>query len=190
MGYETAPATLMLATNCACCGKALVDSTSVETGVGPDCRKEYGYTEAQGAPDWTAVARSNPFDCPAEEIARDARKLCNRLVYRAAAGADQAMQVRIAQTVHHLGYVKLGEKLMSRATSAVVTVENGRIKVKTPKKVDAFVEASRQIPGRWYVAEEKATTFPYHAKVEVWAMLRKVFKGGVLMTPKGIVPIE
>jgi len=45
MGYENAPATKIMATNCCCCGKALVDSVSVETGVGPVCRKKYGYNK-------------------------------------------------------------------------------------------------------------------------------------------------
>lgn len=41
MGYETAAATLLLATHCACCGRPLVDATSVEVGIGPICRKKY-----------------------------------------------------------------------------------------------------------------------------------------------------
>ncbi len=42
MGYENAPATILLATNCACCGRALVDAVSVETCIGPECRKKFG----------------------------------------------------------------------------------------------------------------------------------------------------
>ena len=38
MSYENAPATKMLATNCCCCGRPLVDSMSVELGIGPECR--------------------------------------------------------------------------------------------------------------------------------------------------------
>ena len=34
--YTQAPATLMLATNCVCCGRALVDAVSVELGIGPE----------------------------------------------------------------------------------------------------------------------------------------------------------
>ena len=43
MSYENAPATRMLATHCAACGRPLVDATSVETGMGPVCRERYGY---------------------------------------------------------------------------------------------------------------------------------------------------
>lgn len=41
MSYENAPATKLLATACACCGRDLVDAVSVETGIGPECRKKY-----------------------------------------------------------------------------------------------------------------------------------------------------
>ena len=51
-GYESAPATSLVATNCACCGHPLLDAVSVEAGVGPECRKRYGYGEAQAPADW------------------------------------------------------------------------------------------------------------------------------------------
>lgn len=41
MNHENAPATKLLATNCACCGRALTDAVSVETGIGPECRKRF-----------------------------------------------------------------------------------------------------------------------------------------------------
>jgi hypothetical protein len=55
MSYESAPATKLLATHCACCSRPLVDAVSVETGIGPDCRKKHGYTQAQAEPNWEAV---------------------------------------------------------------------------------------------------------------------------------------
>ena len=41
--YETAPATRMLATQCAVCARPLLDAVSVETGIGPHCRAKYGF---------------------------------------------------------------------------------------------------------------------------------------------------
>lgn len=46
MSYEAAPATRMLATHCAACARPLVDAKSVETGMGPDCRKRHGFNLA------------------------------------------------------------------------------------------------------------------------------------------------
>lgn len=56
MSYETAPATIMLATQCACCRRPLVDAVSIETGMGPVCRKRHGFNAADTAADWSAVA--------------------------------------------------------------------------------------------------------------------------------------
>ena len=56
-GYETAPATLLVATHCACCARPLVDAVSVERGCGPDCSRRYGIADAQGPADaLTALA--------------------------------------------------------------------------------------------------------------------------------------
>ena len=49
MSYENAPATQLIATHCACCGRPLVDAASVERGVGPECARKYGYSEAHKA---------------------------------------------------------------------------------------------------------------------------------------------
>ena len=43
MSYENAPATQMIASHCCVCNRPLVDSVSVELGIGPDCRKKHGY---------------------------------------------------------------------------------------------------------------------------------------------------
>ena len=38
MDYTNAPATALVATHCALCGRALLDAASVESGMGPTCR--------------------------------------------------------------------------------------------------------------------------------------------------------
>ncbi len=43
--YENASATKLLATHCVACGRVLVDSKSVEVGMGPDCRERHGYED-------------------------------------------------------------------------------------------------------------------------------------------------
>jgi hypothetical protein len=56
MSYENAPATIMLATHCACCARSLVDAASIEAGMGPVCRKRHGYNTADTEANWPAVA--------------------------------------------------------------------------------------------------------------------------------------
>jgi hypothetical protein len=54
-GYENAPATKMIAVNCACCARPLLDARSVETGMGPICRRKHGFNEADGEANWPIV---------------------------------------------------------------------------------------------------------------------------------------
>lgn len=55
MTYEAAPATKMLAVDCACCRKELLDAKSVELGMGPVCRKKHGFDKADGEANWQGV---------------------------------------------------------------------------------------------------------------------------------------
>lgn len=55
MSYENAKATALFATKCLCCGRALVDAVSVETGVGPVCRQKHGYNAPVSSEGRTAV---------------------------------------------------------------------------------------------------------------------------------------
>lgn len=183
MSYENAPGTKLLATHCLICGRPLGDAPSVEAGIGPECRKKHGFVKAQGEPDWSMVAMHCPIDMHENE---DARKLCNRLVYTAACGVDPKVLTRIITTVRFLGFTTLADKLSSRASNAKVSIESGFIIVRTKYNPD-FVDESRRVPGRRWDAANKVMMFPESSKREVWAMLQKVFAGGVIDTPKGLV---
>ena len=43
MSYKSAPTTRLLATHCCACGRPLRDAKSVETGIGPVCRRKHGF---------------------------------------------------------------------------------------------------------------------------------------------------
>ncbi len=79
MSHENAPATKLLATNCACCGRALVDAVSVETGIGPECRKRFSVDVVV---DETARAEANVLvhSVAKRGVRRDeCRKICEKL---------------------------------------------------------------------------------------------------------------
>jgi hypothetical protein len=56
----------IIATQCVICGHKLTDPLSIEIGIGPDCRKDGGYEDADAAADWGAALRALGNDCPAE----------------------------------------------------------------------------------------------------------------------------
>lgn len=166
-GYETAPATLMLATHCAACGRPLVDAASVEAGMGPDCRKKY----------WVKV-----------DVSEAARLAANAIVYTIAlkqAGDD--VIAGIAQLIA-LGFVVLAERIAKRVNAIQISEVAGRLAVKTPYSEEA-VAAQRHIPGRVWDKERKVNTFPLASKPWVWDFLLKMYPGQVALGPKGAFTI-
>jgi len=181
MGYEDAPATRMLATHCIICGRPLVDATSVEVGMGPECR---GYAPDSG---------------PEHEKA-------NKLVFEAALAA-QAGRIEdvlaAADEIEKAGYAKLAEKVRRRFKKGAakarrnpdieIVVDGDTLLVKTPyrrKGSDEFVQAWRDIPGRRYDRNSNRNRIPVTEKAALWALLRKFFAGKYGIGPKGVFRVE
>lgn len=171
--YENAPATKMLATNCVCCGRPLVDATSVQLGIGPECRKEWD----GGIP--------NEVREQANKIVRDAA---------CAAGIGRIAEVlEAADKVEALGLAVLAGKMRRRFRSAsnqadiIIEAADGGFKVVTPyrrKDSKAFIEAWRHVPGRRWVAG--ANIVPVESKAALWRLLCDFFPGRYGKGPKGV----
>ena len=191
MSYETAPATILLATRCACCGRPLVDAISVETGVGPECRKRHGYNDAQGEPDWSntmlvldgivAVADVNPTMAP--------RAAVNVLVHAVACTGplDVGFDARVA-AVRALGFTTLADKLVEHAAGKVeVHAVPAGLAVTTPYN-EAFVAALKasRCGARWD-RPSKVWTVPADpaARRALWGALRVHYAGALLVTDTG-----
>lgn len=187
MSYENAPATTLLATSCACCGRPLVDSVSVETGVGPDCRKKYGYGMAQGEPDWAAFELG--LGWPVPEADRDPRVLANRLVHRIAIGfSSPAALAAHVSAVRALGFHKLAGKLADRAASVSVAYDGDMLVVRSPFSPN-FLDYVRPIKGSRWEKSSKTWRFPVAEKRPVWAAICRAFAGQMAEVPAGLVEI-
>lgn len=163
-GYENAPATKLVATHCAVCVRPLVDAKSVETGVGPECRKKYG------------------FDHPCSP---EQRLEANRLVYQIAASQDDALSAERCDRLRDLGFVKLAARIMERLATVVVSRDHdGRLTVQTPYD-PAVVDAMRRIPGRKWDPERKINVFPASSNRELYAMLSRYYRGKIGVAPSG-----
>jgi hypothetical protein len=172
MSYKDARATKMMATHCVCCGRPLVDATSVELGIGPECRKG----NDGGIPDAVRVE-------------------ANGLVYEAALAADQGRVgevVVIAGKLREMGLEKLASRVgrrfknAERQASIVIDVVGDNFSVKTPFRrgdKDAFIKAWRKIPGRRY--EAGRNLIPVAQKAALWELLREFFGGKYGKGPKG-----
>lgn len=169
--YENAPATKMLATHCCVCARPLVDAKSVELGIGPDCRKKYG------------------FDLGVPESARIE---ANKVVYEIACVQEGPVVVEGCAKLRALGFTTLAAKIEARLAVVEVEEANGTLSVRTPYD-PAFVDAVRKIPGRKWDKEKKVNTCPVGAKNALWAVLRSCFPNKVGRSAKGafvIKPVE
>lgn len=167
MSYENAPATKMLATHCAVCGRPLVDSVSVETGIGPDCREKHGYNI---------------------EVDPDARTEANKLVHAIAVGKDVGMTLLHILSLRVYGFNKLADIILDRKTKIVVEDRGaGCIAIKAPYS-ETFTQALKtSTPWRKWDGVNKVWVLTANEKVRktIWKAMKREFPGVLGVGPKG-----
>jgi len=183
MAYQDAPATRMLATNCVCCGRPLVDACSVELGIGPNCR--HGIFP-EGVDDGDRVT-------------------ANACVYRAALAAQNGKAEEVlecAKEIRGLGFEELAAKVERRFKEGVaqatckpdisIEARGDELLVKTPYRrgdAEAFVSAWRAIPGRRYDRATRRNRIHRSQRRRLWTLLRRFFPGKWGKGPKGVFRI-
>jgi hypothetical protein len=163
MSYENAPATKMLATSCACCGRPLVDAKSVEVGIGPDCREKYGYDT---------------------EVGSEERETANKLVYAIAANPRSIDTLYRCEALRALGFTRLAAIVEKRTAAICVTLTGGEMLVRAPYD-PSFVDTVRNIPGRRWHAQEKTWGVPTSQRGLLWKALLRHYAGALGIGPKG-----
>jgi hypothetical protein len=170
MTYENSIQCRLLATHCCVCGKSLVDATSVQLGIGPDCRSHVN----QG-------------------ISEEVRKTCNVLTHEAAVAAQEGNVVRVRRAsdmIRSLGLEVLADKILERFKNAErlakikITEKDGTLVIQTPwKQTRGFSDAWRAIPGRTY--RNGRNVVPVASKKEVWELLKRFFPDVYGVGPQG-----
>ena len=163
MSYETAAATLLVATHCCACGRPLVDAQSVELGIGPVCRKKHG------------------FDMPVDD---EVRASANKLVYQIAANPQGLDTLKKISEIRELGFSVLADCLENRVAAVRVMVVEGRVRLVTPYNAE-FVSEIKAIAGRKWHKDEKVWSFPIQARPALWEALQLHFSGALAVGPKG-----
>lgn len=183
MSYETAPATELLATHCACCARPLVDATSVETGVGPDCRRKHGFDDAQSPPDWATIAKLELDGAWPTE----ARQWANKLIHHIAADRCNPDAPKYIAAVYALGFQRIATTIAQRFGAVVVSADGDRLLVQAPYS-DEWNEAARSNRWRWD-REAKARVVPVADRVRLWGVLARVFPGMLCLGTKAVTII-
>jgi hypothetical protein len=175
MGYEEAPATKMIATHCACCARPLLDSVSVEIGMGPHCRAKHGLS-GKLAP---------------KGIGDNERIKANRIVHQIACGLDAATLAGALAELRDMGFTLLAATLEdARVAVSVLGRDIATLEVRAPFN-EAALPAWRGVPGQRWDKEAKARTIPatQAARAALWALLRRHYPGQLMKTEKGLVQI-
>jgi hypothetical protein len=175
MNYENAPATAMIATNCACCARPLLDSVSVEIGMGPHCRAKHGLS-GKLAP---------------QGIGDVERKKANRIVHQIACGLDAQTLAGALAELRDMGFAVLAAALEdSRVSVSVLGRDIMHLAVNAPY-CEAALHAWRSVPGQKWDRETKARIIPAtnQARAALWALLKRHYPGQLMKTEKGLVQI-
>lgn len=179
--YELAPATQLIAVQCAFCHKPLLKAESVERGTGDDCARKYGVDEAQGEPDFVAASKMFGAELPAPG---NAKKSADALIYRVAALREGPAVVRAMRAIRALGFVNAANRIAKRLGAVTVARNGDTLLVKSPKGLtpEAFgryLAATGRL-GRWN-AEAKVREVPVGASQALWAALKLGLAAGTLV---------
>lgn len=181
--YVESPVCNMVATNCACCGRPLVDAKSVEFGIGPICRGKYSMTEPDGELklDLAQVLLDQLIEDHGFERTfglDDRQNAVNKLAYWAACHQGEKMAAIVAQVIHALGYVKFAEKIADHAGAAPVTgtlSDDGlHVFVVAPYRSEAL-DAWRNIPGRRWMGNDQGNRIPVTSLPQVRDLVAKYY---------------
>jgi len=194
-GYENAPATLMIAVNCACCARPLLDAVSVETGMGPVCRKKHGFNTPDSVVELLAVVSTLASILPGEVYlsvvggVSTAREAANKIVHRIACLGLGVEVAPLLLALAELGFTKLAGIMTARAATVVITRTETTVEVVAPFS-EEFNARVRNIPTRRWVKNANGkggrnVIAAAHAKA-LFEVLVKSFPGATAHGPKGL----
>lgn len=212
-GYENAPATQLIAVHCCACSLPLVDSDSVELGIGPVCRKKLGKLDADGVPEWEACAESlalfsvaNPGDDEARVIfeqcldnldtARkgiEPQKLANLITHYVAAVQHRhdAHVGHLVDALMHMGRPNLSKRLRERLYTVRIEIDGTDMLVTCPYSDtfrDAMWNRGKRV-GAWD-RPVKAFRVPLTHKSGLMSALKRAYPNTNAHGPKGEFRIE
>lgn len=167
MSYETAPATLLVATCCAFCGRDLVDANSLAAGVGPECRKKYGI---------------------GEELDDDDRAEANAAIYQIAAHQTGSAVAEGLAVLFRLGLDSLCARIVKRLATQyeVVIGTDGPAYFTVKAGYELAMRANLGlVRGRKWDKERKLNVFPTTSRALVWQALKLAAPGTIAFGPKG-----
>lgn len=177
-GYEAAPATALVATECAACGRALLDAASLAAGMGPDCR-------ARLLRGWKGLPE-------------DVREEANRLIYAVAAKSMGPAVGEQVTRLRALGFDALCDRMEKRLVKVTIVLLPGETVLHVTVPFDAALnEGLSGVPGRRWASipggedGEKGNLVPNVARSirVLHEVLATHLPGRLARSPKGVFVI-
>jgi hypothetical protein len=163
--YELAPATALLATSCAACGRPLLDAASVAAHMGPECRQKYGVLS----------------------LDEETRTAANVHIFRIALLQTGAEVAERLSALRDLGLSDLADRITKRLApdyAAVISTDGDRLVVKASYDV-AMACNLGLLPGRVWDKAKKVNTFPVSSKRALFEALKKGARGQKCLGGRG-----
>lgn len=191
------------ATKCICCGRYLEDPDSVEVGIGPVCRKRYGYGHPSGTTNYLKakleLRNLNPelkdfiLDVPkTKDRGKDIYAIAKKLVYNISAlgsgvNADLDAVKHMTNALRYLGYIKLADKITDKivAVKFVRNPENSEVDILTSYN-PVFIAEIKKLPykDRRFVKDTKAWAVKYGSAAAAYDIVKRVFAGKIAYSEK------
>ena len=171
MSYENATATKMMATRCANCGRPLLDADSVNSGLGPECRRKLMVMVDGG----------------------ENRDEANRLIYAVAMDQNNTNITRDSiNALVDLGYINVAMALGKRFAGVCIWTHGEYLYIKTGFNPE-YNAAIKRIRGRFNPEAIKEAGIPAKCwsvhksqKGNLWNILCDVMSGTIGIGPKGM----
>ena len=160
--YAAAPACGMLAANCAVCGRPLLDARSVETGIGPDCRRKHGVPNS---------------------LSDEARTEANLIVWQIA--HDQTAKSGQITRLIEIGATQVAIKIGRRFFKTIEVwpaTSTGRIQVLTPYNPDFVAAIKTLCKSRRFEVATKTWTVAQSDRSNLWSAIRRACSGWLLIS--------
>lgn len=191
MSYLNSPSIEIVATKCFLCNRPLLDANSVESGIGPICKKKIGYFDENSQDDYKYenIGISEIDNAVLEKLSiNDCRGAVNSLInFCSRCIKDKELIIKIVKQIDNLGYKELSKKIFYYICDIIIEQDNDLLYISYPKdrRMDWVINKNN---GKWDSKLEKYIINKNNKK-RIWGAFKKFFPGSFCIGPKGVFKI-
>lgn len=184
--------------NCAHCGLSLTDAMSIETGLGPICRKKSNYNggpDEEGGDDTIALALLSQYPevllFLVSNCGKDKSALMKAMVRIASLNRNTQMHRDLTNSIEALGWKRLAAHLRKPFAGIVIAKLGECYSLKILKKYYnyEFWGIMRQFVDYRFNRADRCAVFAMEEKAKVWHALKLCYPNFIMKTPDGYASV-